>query len=99
MLYEYYLTDKAGHSQSQDKAREVLQRYDEFLGMLINYRPEDTTLVLCSDHGNIEDLSTKTHTYNTVPLFAKGPGAGAFKNARSIMDVTPGIIDVLKKEK
>ena len=95
VLHEFYLTDKAGHSQEQEKAENVLQRYDRFLQVLIKEKEEKTTLVLCSDHGNIEDLSTKTHTLNKVPLFVLGPGADRFIQAESIMDVTPGILRIL----
>ncbi|MBN2731930.1 MAG: alkaline phosphatase family protein [Balneolaceae bacterium] len=95
LLYEYYLTDKAGHSQEKEKAEEVINRYDRFLWELIQSRPDSTTIVLCSDHGNIEDLSTKTHTYNKVPLFVLGRGAEAFYGAESIMDVAPGVLGIL----
>ena len=96
LLHEYYLTDKAGHSQEQEKASHYLKTYDRFLWHLINQKNRNTTIVLSSDHGNIEDLSTKTHTFNKVPLFVYGPGAGYFIDAQSIMDVTPGIIDILR---
>ncbi|MDZ7660330.1 alkaline phosphatase family protein [Fodinibius sp.] len=97
LLHEYYLTDKAGHSQDFDKAAHYLKTYDRFLWHLINYKNSDTTLVLCSDHGNVEDLSTKTHTFNKVPLFAYGSEASQFKDAKSIMDVTPGILEILEE--
>lgn len=94
VLHEYYLTDKAGHSKEREKADHFIERYDRFLWELIQIKNENTTLVLCSDHGNIEDLSVKTHTLNTVPLFVYGPGAKAFHRAESIMDVTPGILRI-----
>ncbi len=96
LLHEYYLTDKAGHSREMKKAENFLQIYDRFLWQLIQSKPPNLTIVLCSDHGNIEDLSIKTHTLHEVPLFAYGPGAQYFATASSIMDVTPGIIEVLK---
>jgi hypothetical protein len=95
LLHEFYLTDKAGHDQQKNAARRILERYDRFLFELIQENPASSTIVLCSDHGNIEDLSTKTHTLNKVPLFAYGPGAAAFEQAKSIMDVTPAILKVL----
>ncbi len=94
LLYEYYLTDKAGHSQEMKKATEFLQTYDRFLWHLIQNRPKEVTIVLSSDHGNVEDLSTNTHTLNPVPLLAYGPGAHHFSEAESIMDVTPGILEI-----
>jgi len=97
LLHEYYLTDKAGHSQEPAKANQILGIYSRFLWHLMQHKPENTTLVLSSDHGNIEDLSVKTHTLNEVPLFVHGPGAPLFSGAQNITDVTPAIIDVLKK--
>lgn len=95
LLHEYYLTDKAGHSQKLKTADQYLSDYSKFLQQLIDQANKDTTIVLCSDHGNIEDLSTKTHSRNKVPLFAYGKGARNFEQASSIMDVTPGIIKTL----
>lgn len=95
ILHEYYLTDKAGHSQKLEKAARVLNTYDRFLWHLMKQKNRETTIVLSSDHGNIEDLSIKTHTLNHVPLFVFGPGAIHFTETQSIMDVTPGIINVL----
>lgn len=96
VLHEYYLTDKAGHNCDPEEAREVLRRYDRFLGTFLEEMEEGDTLVLCSDHGNLEDLSVKTHTRNPVPLFVMGRGAGAFRGAESILDVTPAILEVLR---
>lgn len=95
LLHEYYLTDKAGHSRNREKAEQYLSVYDEFLGTIIDEKPDNTIIVLSSDHGNVEDLSTKSHTRNSVPLFVYGPAAREFFMADSILDVTPGIIGVL----
>jgi hypothetical protein len=95
VLYEYYLTDKAGHSQKAAKATQVLKPLDEFLLYLIKHKKNSDTLVISSDHGNLEDLSTKTHTRNNVPLFVMGESDGAFKNAKSLMDVKDGIISLI----
>ncbi|MGM0745644.1 MAG: alkaline phosphatase family protein [Bacteroidota bacterium] len=96
VLYEYYLTDKAGHEKDSEKANKVLGVLDRFLVEIIENLKDGDTLVISSDHGNIEDLSTKTHTRNPVALFVKGD-TYAFKNATSILDVTPGIIETLKR--
>ncbi|PAU92711.1 hypothetical protein CK503_15210 [Aliifodinibius salipaludis] len=98
LLHEYYLTDKAGHSQELNKAEGFLNTYDRFLWHLIRNKSSNTTIVLSSDHGNVEDLSTKTHTFNKVPLFVYGPGANYFFASDSIMDVTPGILEVFFKK-
>ena len=95
VLYEYYLTDKAGHEQSKKMADRILHILDRFISEILNNIDEKDTFLLCSDHGNLEDLSVKTHTRNPVPLFVKG-NIEPFKNSKSILDVTPGILEVLE---
>lgn len=95
-LMEYYLTDKAGHDQDVNSAFEAIKRLDLFLHHYLEVKPADQTLVLTSDHGNLEDLSVKTHTMNPVPLMVYGPNAGYFSQVESILDITPAIMDSLK---
>lgn len=97
VLYEYYLTDKAGHEMKSDKADRILDVLDRFLYQIILNLKVGDTVVITSDHGNIEDLSIKTHTRNPVPLFVKGD-TDAFKNATSILDVTPAILQTLRRD-
>jgi len=54
--------------------------------------PTNDLLALCSDHGNLEDLSIKTHTRHPVPLLAWGAGATSFAEAAAITDVTPALV-------
>ena len=93
VLYESFLTDLAGHQRIE--AKWVLTRLDAFLGAVLAHMSEDTTMVLCSDHGNVEDATTKAHTTNPVPLLAVGPAAWRFAAAESIIDVTPAIVSCL----
>lgn len=97
VLFEYYLTDKAGHEQDPEMANRVLGILDRFTSEILENLDEHDTFVLSSDHGNLEDLSIKTHTRNPVPLFVKG-NTEPFRDAKSILDVTPGILDVLGDE-
>lgn len=95
-LYEHFLTDKAGHARDMAEARRVLERLDAFLAGLLQELPEDHLLLITSDHGNIEDLSVKTHTLNPVATFVRGPGAGAVASGiRSLLDITPAILRVV----
>ena len=93
VLYESFLTDLAGHRRVEPDW--VLTRLDAFLGSVLAQRRADTTVVLSSDHGNIEDATTKLHSMNPVPLLAVGPDAGRFRRARAITDVTPAILSCL----
>ncbi len=95
VMYESFLPDLVGHRKDPALAIETLNTVDRFLaGLLAEVEPADT-LVLSSDHGNLEDLSTKLHTTNPVPLLVLGPGVEAFREARAITDVAGGIMTVL----
>lgn len=95
VLYEYYLTDKAGHAMDHDLAHRAIGRVDAFLQALVEGLRHDDLLILSSDHGNVEDLGTKSHTMNPVPLIAYGNGAQMFSEATSIMDIVPTIMRML----
>ena len=59
-------------------------------------RDEETLIIITSDHGNIEDLGTRGHTFNAVPLIAVGPRAEEITSgAQSLMDVMPRILRIL----
>lgn len=94
VLFEYYLTDKAGHLKSKEMSFRVLSVLNRFLLHLLKSKGEEVTIVVSSDHGNMEDLSVKTHTRNPVPLMVCGRGSDSISDSTSIMDV-PGIIRTL----
>ena len=96
VLQEYFLTDKAGHSQDLGRAADVLRQLDRLLAALLDGLGDADLLVVSSDHGNLEDLGTKGHTRHPVPLAAWGAGADAFAGATSILDVTPAVVRVVR---
>lgn len=97
-LYEYFITDKIGHAQDFEKAKEYLPPLAEFIReTLQKIDLETTTFILTSDHGNIEDLSKKNHTLNDVPTIVWG--RKRFEIAERITDltdITPTIVSLLK---
>ena len=93
VLYESFLTDLAGHRRIE--AEWVLSRLDAFLAAVLAHRTPETTVILSSDHGNLEDATTKAHTTNPVPLLAIGPAARCFEAAMAITDVAPTIVSCL----
>lgn len=96
-LFEYFLTDKAGHRQDSEKAEAVLRSFDRLLDELLReIDPDEVLLVLTSDHGNLEDLSIKTHTLNDVPLAAFGAGAGQLDEIARLEEVTPALVELLR---
>lgn len=96
-LYEHFLTDKIGHAQDFAKAENHLPQLAEFLRetlRLINL--ETTTVILTSDHGNLEDLSIRTHTLNEVPTVIWGrKSVEVSRNVKDLTDITPTILNLL----
>ncbi len=93
-LYEHFLTDCAGHSGDRAWARLIAGELEMFLTAVLEKLDLRTeSLLLASDHGNLEDLSLATHTLNPVYLVAWGPVKEyvAVSN-RSITDVVPAIL-------
>lgn len=90
-LYEYFLTDWAGHQQNRPESERILNDVDEALGgILETYDTKKNLLLIVSDHGNIEEIKTKSHTMNPVPLLALGPGAAELvKKTKSLTDLAP----------
>jgi len=73
VLFEYWKTDKAGHDCNMGEAVRLLELFDMLLGgVLTTVDLSSTLIVLTSDHGNIEDLSTRSHTRHPVPLILAG---------------------------
>ncbi len=97
VFYEYFFTDHAGHSQSLAKAKEELEKIDGLLsGVLENFDKKSMMLILTSDHGNIEDLSTKSHTRNPVPLIFVGENnrSNNLKLVKGLTQVAPAILSL-----
>ncbi len=95
VLYETFLTDLVGHRRLPWPPAKVLGMLDRFLKGVLENLPATATLVMVSDHGNLEDTTTRAHTYNSVPLIAYGPDAIAFAAIDDLTGVTPTILDVL----
>ena len=93
-LYEFFQTDVAGHSMDYARACAVLRVYDNFLAALVrSVEAAGITLVMTSDHGNIESISERGHTRNPVPFVAFGPRERALRErVNSLVDVTPAIL-------
>jgi 2,3-bisphosphoglycerate-independent phosphoglycerate mutase len=95
-LYEYFITDKMGHAQDMKEARSVIKALAAMLRTLLaTLDLNRTTVILTSDHGNIEDLSTRNHTLNAVPTIIWGPARERVaRQVHSLADITPAILDV-----
>ena len=93
-LYEFFQTDVAGHSMDYPRACAVLRAYDAFLAALVrSAEAAGITIVITSDHGNIEAIGQRGHTTNPVPFVAYGPkGRDLRERVSSLADVTPAVL-------
>ena len=96
-LYEYFITDKVGHAQDLNAAKTVLANLAELIRELLGRLDlNQTTVILTSDHGNIEDLSTRNHTLNDVPTIVWGRNRDLIASRiKNLADITPVIVDTL----
>ncbi len=97
-LFEFFQTDRAGHRGDREQVFQCLEKLDRFFAALLRFRGG---LLVTSDHGNIEDLTVRTHTANPVPLFFQclensgrpgGPPRGIFQSLETIDQLTPAIL-------
>ncbi len=96
-LFEFYLTDHLGHWRLKDKFGIIYRNLDEFLFNILTNLPDELTLLVCSDHGNFEDILVKTHTLNPALGIASGKGAeGLSKNIISLNDIKDNLLSLLK---
>jgi hypothetical protein len=86
-MFEYWASDYAGHGQQMTRAIELNELFDQVLGGLLESWDHDRGLIfISSDHGNLEDLSTRRHTSSPVPGIVIGRNRHAF--CRRLSDLT-----------
>ncbi|MDQ2974475.1 MAG: metalloenzyme [Acidobacteriota bacterium] len=96
-LYEYFITDKVGHAQDMQAARRVLTNLARLIrGVLTQIDLSRTSVILTSDHGNIEDLSSRNHTLNPVPTIVWGRDQNRIASRiKTLADIVPAIVETL----
>ena len=93
-LFEFFESDLAAHRGERREIEAVLSKLDRFLAALAPWtRARRGLLALISDHGNLEDLTTRRHTLNPVPLIARGRGAARLRaGVRRLDDFAPALL-------
>lgn len=86
-LFEYWASDYAGHKQEMDDAIRLMETFDEVLGGLTEMW-NDGLILVTSDHGNMEDLSTRKHTDADVPALVIGDKTARQEFTRGLKDLT-----------
>lgn len=96
-LFEHFLTDMIGHKQDLEAAVIDLEKLAEFVRETVcRIDLETTTVILTSDHGNIEDLSVRNHTLNDVPTIIWGRKRDeAAAMIEDLSHITPAILYLL----
>jgi bisphosphoglycerate-independent phosphoglycerate mutase (AlkP superfamily) len=92
-LFEYWASDYAGHGQEMDTAVQLMETFDGVLGGLVEEWDHGLILVT-SDHGNMEDLSTRRHTDALVPALVIGDKAARnefTRDMKELTDIAPAI--------
>ncbi|MFH1195149.1 MAG: metalloenzyme [bacterium] len=94
-LFEYFMTDHFGHGRVADEKDYLLNVFDEFLFHVIDLLDNKMTFILCSDHGNLEDISTKSHTRNPALTITAGKNAKKLRDKiKYLYDIKPAIMEM-----
>jgi len=93
-MFEYWASDYAGHKQQMETAIRLMESFDSVLGGVAAGMNDDLLVVITSDHGNMEDMSTRKHTDVHVPALVLGEKKARAEFTRdmiSLVDVAPAI--------
>jgi 2,3-bisphosphoglycerate-independent phosphoglycerate mutase len=86
-LFVYGASVYAGHKQEMDDAIRLMETFDEVIGGLVDVW-SDGLILITSDHGNMEDLSTRKHTDANVPAVVIGDKFAREEFTRDMKDLT-----------
>lgn len=102
-FFEYWASDYAGHKQQMETAVRLMEGFDGVLGGIVESGKWDGELkdeggmialrdellvLVTSDHGNMEDLSTRKHTDAHVPALVIGSKSAREEFMRGMTDLT-----------
>ena len=97
-IFEYWLSDIEGHHQHIEAACELLTTLDDAIaGLVQSWSDEDGLILITSDHGNLEDLSTRRHTFNPVPLILIGAPHLRHRFLAGMTTENPGLVSDLTR--
>jgi len=94
-LFEIFHTDHLGHGRNIDWLEHTSIVLDRFLFHLTKNIKPNMTLIVCSDHGNYEDLSIKMHTLNPALGMVFGKYSEILsKKIKTLADIKPAILEM-----
>lgn len=100
-LFEYWASDYAGHRQEMDNAIYLMETFDGVLNGLVEEWSNEGLILVTSDHGNMEDLSTRRHTDANVPALVIGHQSAReefTEDMKALTDIAPAIWQTVMHE-
>ena len=94
--FEYFQTDFYGHGFDMDDCIDLVRQLNRLVKYLVSLLDkEKDTLLITSDHGNLEDSTTQMHTNNLVPLMTWGYKSDELRaRIENLADVRAAIVDL-----
>ncbi len=98
LLFDCWQTDVVGHRGTMSAAISTVEGLDTVIGgILAGWCDTDGLIVIISDHGNLEDKTTRRHTRNKVPVLLFGDcHSSVASNINDLSDIAPALIAYLK---
>jgi len=97
VFFEYFMTDFFGHKKKLAELEDCVSILNGFVSTVVgDLDLENEAVIIVSDHGNAEDLTTGGHTFNRVPGLLISTDQEAiikFKKCRSLTDIYQFILD------
>lgn len=96
-FFEHWVSDTIGHRGPLEQGVSLLELFDAVMaGLLDAWDDEAGVIVITSDHGNLEDLSTRKHTENDVPTVIIGAARHLVAgDLHDLTGITPGLTRLL----
>ncbi len=90
VFYEYFMTDIYGHKRNREAMELRKQELNRFLEkiLVLTEGDYDTSILIISDHGNVEDFTTGNHTLNKVPFIFFTKDSAVLKKAAECKRLT-----------
>jgi hypothetical protein len=94
-FFSHWYTDIIGHRGPLEDGVALLELFDGVMaGTLDTWDDDEGLIIVTSDHGNLEDISTRNHTENDVPTLIIGRDKAAFTDG--LTDLT-GLVPRMAK--
>jgi len=85
------ITDQVGHRADLGAAVLMVAKLERFVAALVGALDPALTLLIVSDHGNLEDATSRRHTRAPVPMIVHGPLAPFFRHLNDLRDLAPAL--------